>query len=848
MTIRVKLMVLMFWLMLTASGQSFNGCIVDVAGDAIAGASVILLDADRKTVNFARSGRDGTFSVAGKAGRTASFLIFSCVGFERDTLATDQFTNGQKVMLLNKAVEIREVTVRADRVTVHGDTLNYNVAGFKQKQDRSIADVIKKMPGLDVKADGTIEFEGKAINKFYVEGMDLMGSKYAQTSENLNADKVKTVQVLQNHQPVKALKDVSFSEQAALNIVLQDDAKNVWQGLLDVGVGHTLQDKSRPLGDNRAMAMLFARRMQSVSMLKQNNTGKNIAREVGDIGALLDYAPVEGNVLSNISLSAPNLNPQRSRFNQSHILATNWLFKTHNNHDLRLQLNGKADMSHERQYSETQYTDIASGVTIIEENDARAHDNQLDGEIQYKANTSGLYLTNTLKGILNFDYSHGSGLLNSNEIRQNVKPRHRHLTDQLQFIKNLTRGRTIQASAYVSGNHLPGQLLLTDESVEQLTLSSVIGGASTGWGHVIGKSHLTYSLSYDGKHARYSVENRLLEDCDTYSQHRAKAQATWAFHNPTWRINTTLPLSLLARKFNDNHRTDILVEPQLFVICEPSPRWQLMLLYHYAWNPTEVTQLSSMPVYTDYINMRRGNGKFDNTRAHIATAHLQFKNTAKGLFMQVGGTHSNLRHIALYRSTLIDNIYCREATDGHSNNQNYTVDGRVSESFRWASLNVGITGSYSWSNHYLLQEQQLMPMQMQTANAGIRLSVQPLKWLSVEANSNWSRSSQKQRHAPSESKALQSFDHTVRVFLMPGSWQVEWTTDLCHSNDHSVSTNTFSDLSVSYRTKRYEIGLMLNNLLGNSEYERRIVSTTQTVYTLNRLRPRELLARVMFNL
>ena len=33
-------------------------------------------------------------------------------------------------------------------------------------------------------------------------------------SENLSADKVKIVQVYENHQPVKALKDVQFSEQA----------------------------------------------------------------------------------------------------------------------------------------------------------------------------------------------------------------------------------------------------------------------------------------------------------------------------------------------------------------------------------------------------------------------------------------------------------------------------------------------------------------------------------------------------------------------------------------------------------------------------------------------------------
>ena len=61
----------------------------------------------------------------------------------------------------------------------------------------------------------------------------MLGSKYSQASENISADKVKSVQVYERHQPVKLLRDVTFSDQAALNIVLTDDARNVWQGLAD---------------------------------------------------------------------------------------------------------------------------------------------------------------------------------------------------------------------------------------------------------------------------------------------------------------------------------------------------------------------------------------------------------------------------------------------------------------------------------------------------------------------------------------------------------------------------------------------------------------------------------------
>lgn len=70
--------------------------------------------------------------------------------------------------------------------------------------------------------------------------MDLLGGKYAQASDNIDAGKVKKVQVLERHQPIRALKDTKFSDQAALNIVLTDSAKNVWSHTFDLSTGASL--------------------------------------------------------------------------------------------------------------------------------------------------------------------------------------------------------------------------------------------------------------------------------------------------------------------------------------------------------------------------------------------------------------------------------------------------------------------------------------------------------------------------------------------------------------------------------------------------------------------------------
>lgn len=73
------------------------------------------------------------------------------------------------------------------------------------------------------------------------------------------------------------LRGRSFSDQAALNIVLADDAKEVWQGTVEAGTGSSLQKPGHWLGDARLTAMRFAHKLQSISIYKFNNTGKDIA-------------------------------------------------------------------------------------------------------------------------------------------------------------------------------------------------------------------------------------------------------------------------------------------------------------------------------------------------------------------------------------------------------------------------------------------------------------------------------------------------------------------------------------------------------------------------------------------
>ena len=124
-------------------------------------------------------------------------------------------------MLQEKATEIKEVKLKTKLITKRGDTISYDLKSFESKADRSLADVLKKIPGIEVNKDGSILYQGEPINKFYVNGKDLMEGSYGLINNSLPKDAVQKVEVLENHQPVKILQDKLSSENAAINVQLK---------------------------------------------------------------------------------------------------------------------------------------------------------------------------------------------------------------------------------------------------------------------------------------------------------------------------------------------------------------------------------------------------------------------------------------------------------------------------------------------------------------------------------------------------------------------------------------------------------------------------------------------------
>ncbi len=137
----------------------------------------------------------------------------------------------QKIILPPKTIMLNEVTIvgYSDPVYYKGDTLVYTADSFKVKKNAVVEDLLKKLPGIKVDANGKITSQGKEVDQVLVDGDEFFGTDPTVATKNLAASSVETVQLYD-----KKNEDASTSDDKetlkVMDLKLKDDAKKGYFG------------------------------------------------------------------------------------------------------------------------------------------------------------------------------------------------------------------------------------------------------------------------------------------------------------------------------------------------------------------------------------------------------------------------------------------------------------------------------------------------------------------------------------------------------------------------------------------------------------------------------------------
>jgi len=110
---------------------------------------------------------------------------------------TEPNLNVGVLALAEKRNDLNEVVIMSERppVVVRKDTIEFNAESFKTLPSAVVEDLLKKLPGVAIDANGGIMVNGKSVSKILVDGKEFFGGDQQIATKNLPANIIDKVQL-----------------------------------------------------------------------------------------------------------------------------------------------------------------------------------------------------------------------------------------------------------------------------------------------------------------------------------------------------------------------------------------------------------------------------------------------------------------------------------------------------------------------------------------------------------------------------------------------------------------------------------------------------------------------------
>ncbi len=156
--------------------------------------------ADSTLIQGVQTDMEGRFRLEGiRAGKYK--LIVSSVGFTEQHVNVVVQDKDVRVRPIRLAEEVQrlsqvEVTGKAAELTVKGDTIEYNTSAYRTNENDMVEDLLKKMSGVQVDADGKVTVNGEEIKQVRIDGKKFFENDPQMATKNIPADMIDKIQVI----------------------------------------------------------------------------------------------------------------------------------------------------------------------------------------------------------------------------------------------------------------------------------------------------------------------------------------------------------------------------------------------------------------------------------------------------------------------------------------------------------------------------------------------------------------------------------------------------------------------------------------------------------------------------
>jgi hypothetical protein len=767
-----RLLVIALLFSVPGFAQSIKGVVKDSTGRAVPYASVNLKNpVTNGIVSYTITDAKGAYALPLPANTPVSNLVIEvrCIGYKNQSKSITDVQAPVDFILSVSINQLQAVVVKSSRPVLRtsGDTLSYKVSDFSSAQDRVIGDVIKKLPGITVAADGKISYNNKPISNLYIGGDNLLDDKYNIATTTIPQGAVDQVQVIENHQPVKVLQNKVMSDDVALNLSFKKGAKLQMVGQESIGAG-------LPGNYNVDLnAMMFKDKYKAINYLKGNNTGNDLQEDLVSHN-FADYMQqidnnVPATVLSLGSVNDPALSRNRYLFDRSGILNLNNLVNFKKN----VQLKINAWYLHDTQRQDySQHTTIFLPGDTVRYNETqynRFHPDILHTQFTLNINQDKYYLNDALLMDNNRSINYSDLNTNGARVNQVFKDNKLSFSNEFNLIKSLPSNNIIQAYSYIShsaepesraigpdynpaifNNNVPYAQLVQNVNVPTWFTNNYISfkipsnliTQSFRAGFNIQSQTLTSDLNVVQTNNGINLESDSSINHLNWTRKKLYAEVAYDLPGSILKVDLTLPISLQQINYSDSlyalsrRLTRLYFNPQLKVKYQTGIENYLNFLYSYRNETGTIEDMYQGYILKDYRTLYANNANLTERHNQLAAVGFNYRKALTLFFASLNILYNHIASNNIASQVITNSLQQRVVLPYPNSTDSWTVNGTVSKySF---TLKTTFSGGIQWQSNSSVQIQNnaLLPFNTtsETVNVGADTKVNEQVNFSYKAN------------------------------------------------------------------------------------------------------------------
>lgn len=863
----MRYVLLILLLALSHTGTFAQSSTIRVSGHVRCGSDPVeacvvamLHPSDSSMLAYAMTDKEGHYSLQATTAHSEVLMRVKGFNVKQKVVRIKAQTQILDFSVEEENIVLREVIAQSQKLWGSRDTLNYLVSAYTRDHDRSIGDVLRQLPGITIEDNGLIKYQGTPINHFYIENLDLLQGRYNLATQGIKAEDVATVQVLENHEHVRALQDQVPSERAAINLKLKNKVKGVWTKAADLGAGGY---SDGALWDATLQAMYFGKGRQHLMRYSGDNMGRAYDAATAHYGT---SSGSHTHMVDMVRHGSPQVG--NSLFGYRHGVNLNNLTQLPDSATLHYNVHYSHHLAHGNAFSQTRYILPDDSERLLTEDISdRTHTHSANLQLIYEKNATHKYLHNTLS--LSGQWEEGRGTILSTQLgtplssddtslSQALHHRTMALSNRTRWVHRTPRGRGFEWTSTNSLSSTPqtltigGSLMARQDidvlSVSTLNTAEMLRNLRTQAWTLSATGHL--NTTYTTQNSQLTHPSLpLATQGDMHHWHADVGVGPIAHYvKGTFQSTLRLPVALhyvslnnayLAGEDTDAQRMRLYLQPQFSLLWKPH-NFTLTAHAKYAASETEWDRLLTATVMQNYRSLSRYRATLHDSYAAEAQFKVAYKDVFQRLFAHVEGGWKRAWSNVAYGTTLDAQAHTViEAAYLPNHSQHLTLTAYGRKDIDWHTLQCELSATAICGESEMLRQAVLTTYRTTGHTLRGTLAFDLVTGYRIHYTAAW------QHHRSVSANHVlhyNEFNQQAQFIFSLVPTRLFFNLQVNHTHNGSLTSAKkdylFIGSSLQYKmSKRVELDLNGDNLTNLHTYTSRSFGDMMTHYASYHLRP-----------